>query len=151
MHFALSLAALALFVVAATTDGVERRIPNAVPAGLALVGLARISLDVAAGGAWTMVAADVGGATALFVLGAAGFRFGLVGGGDVKLLAAAALWVGASSLPPFLMTTAFAGGLLAVGFLAAALVRRDGGKVALPYGIAIAAGGILVTGSAFWI
>lgn len=150
MPFALSLAALALLVAAATTDAIERRIPNALSLGLALLGLARIALDLAAGGAALPVAADLAGAAAVFALGAAGFRFGLVGGGDVKLLAAAALWLGAAALLPFLMATALAGGLLAVVFLVVALFHRDRAKVALPYGIAIAAGAILTTGGAFW-
>ena len=150
MPFTLSLAALALLVVAATTDGVERRIPNSVSLGLALVGLARIALDVWTGAGWLAATADLGGAAAVFVLGAAGFGFGLLGGGDVKLLAAAALWLGASSLLPFLTVTALAGGVLAVAFLAWALVRRQAGRVALPYGIAIAAGAIFVSGGAFW-
>ena len=79
-----------------------------------------------------------------------GFRLGILGGGDVKLLAAAALWLGAAALMPFLMATALAGGLLAVAFLAWALVRRDRGRVALPYGIAIAAGGVAMTGGGLW-
>jgi prepilin peptidase CpaA len=150
MPFTLSLAALALLVAAATTDALERRIPNALPLGLALVGLARIALDLAAGGAALPLAADVAAAAAVFLLGAVGFRFGLVGGGDVKLLAAAALWLGAAALMPFLTATALAGGALAAAFLLRALLRRDAGKVALPYGIAIAAGGIVVTGGAYW-
>jgi len=48
------------------------------------------------------------------------------------------------------MATALAGGLLAVAFLAWALVRRDRGRVALPYGIAIAAGGVAMTGGGLW-
>ena len=50
MSFALSLAALALLVAAATTDALDRRIPNALSVGLALVGLARIALDLARAG-----------------------------------------------------------------------------------------------------
>ena len=72
----------------------------------------------------------------------------MLGGGDVKLLAAAALWTGSAALLPFLMATALAGGLLAALFLAFA--RREGKPVALPYGVAIAAGGILITGGALW-
>ena len=152
MSFALSLAALALLVAAATTDALDRRIPNTLSVGLALVGLARIALDLATGGAALPVAADLAAAAAVFALGATGFRFGLIGGGDVKLLAAPSQR--AAALLPFLMATALAGGLLAVAFLVVALLRRDGagpgGKVALPYGIAIAAGAILATGGALW-
>ncbi len=150
MLFALSLAALALLVAAAATDARDRRIPNALCLGLAVVGVGRMVFEVATGGALLPVAADLGAAALVFVLGAAGFRAGLVGGGDVKLLAAAALWTGAGAVLPFLMATALAGGALAVAFLGWALVSRDRAKVALPYGIAIAAGGILTTGGALW-
>lgn len=150
MPAALSLTALGLLVAAATTDMLERRIPNALAAGLAGVGLARIALDLAGGGGAGPAAADLAAATALFLLGATAFRLGLLGGGDVKLAAAAALWTGAALVLPFLMATALAGGALAVGFLALALLRRDGRKIALPYGIAIAAGGVLVTGAEYW-
>jgi len=123
MPFALSLAALGLLVAAATTDAIERRIPNGLSLGLAAVGAARIGLDLAAGAAVLAAVADV---------------------------AAAALWLGAAALLPFLTATALAGGLLGVGFLGWALLSRDRAKVALPYGIAIAAGGLFVTGGALW-
>lgn len=150
MLFPLSLAALALFVAAATTDAIERKIPDILPIGLALVALARIALVLAAGGAALGAAADVAAAVAVFALGAAGFGAGVLGGGDVKLLAAGTLWVGVASLLPFLMATALAGGVLALLFLLPGLVRGEAGRVALPYGIAIAAGGILATAGAGW-
>ena len=77
----------------------------------------------------------------------------LLGGGDVKLLAAGALWLGAAALGPFLLATVLAGGVLAVAFLLAGLLRRRAAGAAaasLPYGIAIAAGGILVSAGALW-
>jgi prepilin peptidase CpaA len=149
MDAALTLGAVALFVVAATTDALERRIPNGVSLGLALVGLLRIGAEIATGGALGPAAADVAAASGVFVLGAAGFHFGLLGGGDVKLFAAGALWLGVAGLPPYLTTTALAGGLLALGFIAA---RRLGwlGEPTLPYGIAIAAGGLRTTGGGAW-
>ncbi len=148
MTFVLLVAALALLVAAATTDALDRRIPNALSLGLALVGLARIVLDLTAGGPLATAAADLAAAVAVFVLGAVGFRFGVLGGGDVKLLAAAALWTGAAALLPFLMATAVAGGLLAFLFLVRP--RRAARPVAVPYGVAIAAGGIALTGGALW-
>lgn len=78
------------------------------------------------------------------------FATDLMGGGDVKLMSAAALWAGTDLILPFLLTTALAGGLLstfvllrlrltvASGRPSAALQRR------VPYGVAIAAGGIYV-------
>ena len=96
--------------------------------------------------------ADLAAAVAVFLIGAAAFRFGVLGGGDVKLLAAGTLWLGAAQAPAFLAMTVLAGGLLALFFIALQLVSRRGGRTApvLPYGVAIAAGGILTTGGVPW-
>jgi prepilin peptidase CpaA len=150
MLLALSLAALALFLAAAATDARTRRIPNELCLALAAAGLGRIAFELVAGGAVVPAAADVGAAAVVFLAGAVAFGAGLLGGGDVKLLAAGTVWVGAAALLPFLMVTALAGGVLAAAFLALAFLRREGGRVALPYGIAIAAGGIVATGSTVW-
>jgi prepilin peptidase CpaA len=149
----LTLAAVALFAAAAVTDGRVRRIPNPLPLGLALLGLARIAAGLAAGAGVVAAALDLAAAAAVFLAGAFAFRFRLLGGGDVKLLAAGALWLGAAALGPFLLATALAGGALALALLVVRLLRRpdaDGIAASLPYGIAIAAGGILVSAGAAW-
>jgi prepilin peptidase CpaA len=145
MQAVFTLAAVGLFAAAAVTDTRARRIPNLLPAGLALLGVARIGAALAAGAGAGMVAADLGAALAVFAAGAVAFRFGLLGGGDAKLFAAGALWLGAAAVGPFLLATVLAGGVLAVGFLAAGMLRGPGAGAGLPYGIAIAAGGILVS------
>jgi len=147
MTLLLTLCALALFAAAAATDIGARRIPNRLTLALALVGLARIAL-APAGAAVLSLGVDLGAAAVVFLLGTAGFHLRLLGGGDVKLLAAGALWIGATSLPPYLMTTVLAGGLLALGFIVwhLALGKRGAAAPSLPYGVAIAAGGILTTG-----
>ncbi len=151
MAVTLSLAAIAVFAVAAVTDARHRRISNRLSAGLVLIGVARIAMALAAGASSGAAATDVAAALAVFFVGAAAFRFGLLGGGDVKLLAAGALWVGAATAGAFLLTTALAGGVLAVSFVGWQLALPGGRTArapALPYGIAIAAGGILTTLSA---
>lgn len=147
MALVLTSCALALFAVSAVSDLRERRIPNLLTLSLALVGLARIGWGLAAGAPAPALAADLAVGAAVFALATVGFGFGLLGGGDVKLMAAGALWLGAGSVLPFLMATALAGGLLAMIFVARRLLA-SGRSVApsLPYGIAIAAGGILCTG-----
>lgn len=90
----------------------------------------------------------------LFALGAAAFAAGMTGGGDVKLMAAVGLFAGPSLLADFLTVTALVGGVLGVAVLAGAPIgpasargeatlrtRLRGG---LPYGPAIAAGGLWV-------
>jgi len=152
---ALTAAAVALFATAAITDTLRRRIPNLLCAALALLGLVRIVGTLADGtGTGLQTAADLAAALAVFAAGALAFRFGLLGGGDAKLLAAGTLWLGAASLGPFLLTTVLAGGILAVGFVIAQFARRaataDRAASSLPYGIAIAAGGILTSTGVLW-
>jgi prepilin peptidase CpaA len=90
--------------------------------------------------------------------GLAMFALHLLGGGDVKLLSAAAIWAGPGHIAPLLFTTTFLGGFLALGFALVALSKQKkreksaGGeanegdvvpwqKAPVPYGIAIACGG----------
>lgn len=150
----LSALAAALFALAALTDIRWRRIPNALCGALAVLGLVRIGLALAAGGPPLAAGLDIAAAAALFVCAAAGFHFGLIGGGDVKLLAAGTLWLGAGATGPFLLTTLLAGGLLAVllvgGRMAVPVGARGGAGPSLPYGVAIAAGGILSTAGIVW-
>ena len=55
---------------------------------------------------------------ALLVAGMLLFSLNLVGGGDAKLLAAAALWIGYDQLVPFLFYVTIFGGALALILLA---------------------------------
>ena len=99
-------------------------------------------------------------ALGVFGVGAVAFALGSLGGGDVKLLAAASLFAGPALMLDFVMVTALAGGLLGLAILAGAPIgpaapaipkspagdatvrtRLRGG---LPYGPAIAAGGLWV-------
>lgn len=83
--------------------------------------------------------------TALWIL-AIGFVFSVVlpiiGAGDIKLLAAAALWLPGRSLE-LLLLMAWAGGILAIGILVInALRHKKGGD--LPYGVAISIPALLM-------
>ena len=94
---------------------------------------------------------------AVFGVGAAAFAVGALGGGDVKLLAAVSLFAGPQRLLDLLFVTAIAGGVLGLAILAGAPVGRPAMAVAgplrarlrsgLPYGPAIAAGGLWVAAS----
>ena len=103
-------------------------------------------------------------ALAVLLVGMGLFALGWLGGGDVKLIAAAALWLGAGHVLTFLTYTALAGGVLAVlvllfrrSELPAALQRRawavrlHAPETGLPYGVAIAAGALLTLGETSWI
>jgi prepilin peptidase CpaA len=94
---------------------------------------------------------------ALFGAGAAAFAAGALGGGDVKLLAAVSLFAGPQKLSDFLIITAVVGGLLGLAILAGAPIGRPAVagprplrerlRGGLPYGPAIAAGGLWVAAS----
>jgi prepilin peptidase CpaA len=86
------------------------------------------------------------------------FAMNVLGGGDVKLLAAASLWAGPHMIGMLLFFTAFAGGLLALVLAAIALYRVrmlnlvavsetneviPWYKISVPYGVAIACGGVV--------
>lgn len=150
MALVLATVAVALFAAAAYTDIRSRRIPNAVSVALALLGLARIAMALVAGESALTAALDLAAALTVFVLAAVAFRFRLLGGGDVKLLAAGALWLGAAALGPYILFTAVAGGVLAMLFVGWHFVlpaSMRGVRPSLPYAVAIAAGGIFVTAS----
>ena len=79
------------------------------------------------------------------------FASGKVGGGDVKLLAALGLWVDLRAGVSLLAAVFLAGGVLALGFIAARMMSgknsgsKDRGKrPGIPYGLAIVAGAALV-------
>ncbi|MEZ5932170.1 MAG: prepilin peptidase [Alphaproteobacteria bacterium] len=113
MHI-LCLSGLAgLLVVGALIDIDCRRLPNWLTSAVAaLYGLHVIVSPVPI--AW-MSASVV--ASLVFVIGFACFAFQLMGGGDVKLLAALSLWAGIDHLALFLISTSLAGGVLALVML----------------------------------
>jgi prepilin peptidase CpaA len=81
----------------------------------------------------------------ILVLGTAAFAAGLLGGGDVKLFAATALWFDLSSAVWFVAFVFIAGGVVAVLYLATRPLRNRGGKrknTRVPYGVAIALGAL---------
>ena len=110
-------------------------------------------------------------AAAVFATGALFFARGLIGGGDVKLLAAATLWAGPGATPALLVATGLLGGLLSLllltpmgGLIAAARPTQPdpagaappgaavpgaalpgATPVLVPYGVAIAAAALIVT------
>ncbi|CAK0747477.1 prepilin peptidase CpaA [Azospirillaceae bacterium] len=76
---------------------------------------------------------------AVLVGGVGLFAAGWIGGGDVKLLAAATLWLGPEHLSELLLLTASVGGIVALATLAATRNPR----APIPYGVAISAAALL--------
>jgi prepilin peptidase CpaA len=165
----------ALLVWGAVTDVRTARIPNRlVLAGLLLAPAAALAHGGVAGLGAALAAAGIA-----FGIGFAGFALGAIGGGDAKFLMVGAALVGLHQLVPFLLAAAAIGGLLAIGTIVwqrrgieatvmtadlaksmATLGRKgyrgrlgEDGRMAVPYGVAIAAGALIVqfTPFAAWL
>lgn len=89
---------------------------------------------------------------AVLCLGIGMFALGWMGGGDVKLFSALAVWSGPSLLAPFALITCLAGAALALIMLSplgrlapqAPTKSKTATGQPMPYGVAIAAGGAWV-------
>jgi prepilin peptidase CpaA len=143
----------AALLIAAANDLYEFKIPNWVSITLVFAYFAA-GLAVAAP-AGLMLEGFLVGAAAL-VVGFALYAFRIVGGGDAKLLAASAPWIGLTALPGFVVKVAFAGAALAILLIvfrrlpplpvyaqAPWILRLHQRPKDIPYGVAIAAGGLL--------
>jgi prepilin peptidase CpaA len=144
-HIAILLAAAILLIAAAINDAYRYKIPNLIC--LALMGLFPVFVLTAPRSVeWDqhlMVFSLV------LISGFAMFIGHLAGAGDIKLLAATSLWAGPHLVGVFLIITAIAGGVLALIMAALTYARNSSGrrtvaiaKVPIPYGIAIATGGL---------
>jgi prepilin peptidase CpaA len=160
----LATAVIVSLVIAACFDVATRTIPNSIAGIVAAVGVtARLLVGPAA------AAVSVAASVVLFGLLLVLHARGMLGGGDVKLIPAIALGLSLPSIGRFVFITAMAGGILAISHLlarwalhdrplgappprGAPLLRRvcraERWRIArhgsLPYGVAIACGGIWV-------
>lgn len=108
---ALALLFSALVLTAALKDLTSFTIPNWI--SLALLAAFPVAA-LAAGMPLLAVGQNVGVGVAALLGGMAMFALGWLGGGDAKLFAAVALWLGWPAVGPFLAVTALCGGGLAV-------------------------------------
>lgn len=131
--------ALAMLVSAAL-DIRSRRLPNWLNLVVAL-GFFPWAWAMALG--WDQLAIHVGVGIAVLGVGFGLFAAGVIGGGDAKLGAAVALWIGLSfDLLRFFLVMSLAGGVLAVCALIWQRATHRQLTRALPYGVAIAAAGL---------
>ncbi|MDP2847417.1 MAG: A24 family peptidase [Humidesulfovibrio sp.] len=96
----------------------SQRIPNALTIPTALAALAFHALNQGPAGFWF----SAGGLGLGFGLMLAPFLFGVMGGGDLKLMAAVGAWLGPQAVFTAFLATSIAGGLYALAVLAQ---RRD--------------------------
>lgn len=137
-------------------------IPNRVLLALSVGFIAAAPL---AGLTWPLVLNyHLGACLAMLLASFAVFALGWVGGGDAKLMAGAALWLGFDHLPSFLFWTALLGGGLSLVLLTYRSIlppvwlvgqpwamRLHDRKQGIPYGIAIAGAGLIVYPSTGWM
>ncbi|WP_442956923.1 A24 family peptidase [Porphyrobacter sp. HT-58-2] len=137
------LSALAIALVfASVTDIRHRRIDNWLNAAIALgAPLFWWSSGLAL---WPDAAMQVGVALGAFAILAVLFALKVMGGGDVKLLTALALWVRPDQFMQLLLIMAIAGGVLTLVMGVWHVMRRQKDRLAIPYGVAIAFGGLWV-------
>lgn len=141
------LAALAIaLLVAAFTDLRRRQIDNWLNAGIA-AGAPLFWL--ASGMGWADVGWQLATAAATFAVLALLFAIRAMGGGDVKLLTALALWIKPAWFLQLLLVMAIAGGVLTILFGCWHVIRRRRERIAIPYGIAIAGAGLWVIASRY--
>ena len=147
---AFPIGAIAAALFDATTFTIPNRLTIAIAAAFFPAALL-LGLPVATIGACAAVA------VLALIVGVGLFAMNWCGGGDAKLLAACALWLGLPALLPFLFATSVVGGALALTLLLARKATLVGfapsgpawlgrllePKEALPYGVAIAIGALV--------
>jgi prepilin peptidase CpaA len=148
----------ALFILAAVWDVFSYTIPNSLILVLLSLFVVFAGSAVIGGG---MALSDAGfhllsGVIGLAV-GMALFAGGFIGGGDAKLFAVAALWLGINSIFPYALLVCVFGGLLTIVLLSLRRMRVPlsftkyewvtrllDRKAGIPYGVALAAGALIM-------
>ena len=133
-----SALAIAL-LIAAYTDLRRRQIDNWLNAAIAL---GAPVFWLASGQSWLDVGFHVAIALVMFILLAGMFALRAMGGGDVKLLTALALWIEPISFVQLLMVMSLLGGALTLVVSGLHYARRSQGRIMVPYGIAISFAGL---------
>lgn len=144
----------ALVIVGALRDLTSYIIPNWV-SGLLILGFAPAAL--ALGLPLSTMGFNLAIGVAALLVGMGMFALNWIGGGDAKLFAACALWLGWPASMDYLLVTGLAGGALTLGLLSlrspllrpyvlagpAWVHRLAEPKGDLPYGVAIAVGALV--------
>lgn len=141
-----------LLLAAAASDVRHLRIPNAIPALVVIVFIVGWLMGFPFSGAWW---AHLFHFAAALLVGMLLFHFGWFGGGDAKLYAACALWFSFSDAILLLFITTASGAVIVIArmfiiFARSVLsssgpangTRKSASSRSIPYGIAIAVGGI---------
>jgi prepilin peptidase CpaA len=137
----LLLLLVVLLLIAAWGDIRTRTIPNWLNGAVAILAIGWWWAEGM--GLYPEIAMRIAIAVAVFILFAIFFAIGAMGGGDVKLIAALALWLTPPQLVHMLMGMAVGGGVLTLAMLLIHRLRRQPGRPEIPYGVAISAATLL--------
>lgn len=138
----------AMLIVAATGDLRTRTIPNWLTLAIALLAIPFWFLSGLS--VWLDIALQVGVAAGLFMLFAALFALGAMGGGDVKLIAAVALWLPPLAVLKLIVVMAMAGGAITLAMMIRHRSAKPGEPLKVPYGVAISFAGFWLIGERFF-
>ncbi len=130
------IAALALLLLSAGIEDIRRReIANWKNATIALAA----PLWWFANGLvpWPDMAIQVALAAIVLAIFYGAFAMGWMGGGDVKLIAALALWLPVGSFVSMLMVMSIAGGVVTLAMMIERVIRKNSDRIEVPYGVAI--------------
>ena len=99
---------------------------------------------------WPDIATQFALAIGVFAVLCVLFAVRAMGGGDVKLLTALALWIKPEFFLQLVIIMALAGGILTLVMAAWHTMRRRKERLAIPYGVAIALAGLWILGAHYW-
>jgi prepilin peptidase CpaA len=144
----------AAMAFAAASDLVSMTISNRVSLAL-IIGFFFVAWLTGMG--WADIGRHLLAGAVVLVVAFGFFSRGWIGGGDAKLAAATALWLGFSHLMEYLLIASVAGGILTLGLLQLRtlpmpamlarqkwIARLHNFETGIPYGIALALAGLLV-------
>lgn len=137
----------ALLIWAAVTDLRSRIISNRL--NLAIAALAPLWWIASGLPLWPGAALQLLLGVIVFAAFAALFAFGLMGGGDVKLLGALALWFPWPVLLSLIVLMAVVGGGVTIVTVIDHKLRHREGQPEIPYGVAISLAGLWVIGERY--
>jgi prepilin peptidase CpaA len=146
--FILRLLACVCLVMLSAIDVRDRRLPNLIVLTLPVL---YVATAVIKGDGWSMVLMHFGIGLIALILGVGMFAARWFGGGDAKLAAAVFVWTGAALAWPTLLLISLLGSMVAlISYLAnrasrqhdSGLMYRLASRRGVPYGIALAGGGM---------
>jgi len=142
IHYGLLIALAIALLIAAFTDLRSRTIHNKL--NIAIAAGAPVFWWASGLSLWPDVAIQLGVAALAFAVLAGMFALRMMGGGDVKLLTALALWIAPMAFVKLLVIMAVAGGVLTLVMGVHHILTRRKDKIQVPYGVAIAVGALWV-------